>query len=191
MKLTKAKDPQIDLTEPSEWAEQMVAEFGEFIPILPQTPKGIRSVSMHFQAPADVVDLANTLIACTPRFDKASDVYRAIFWIGTKTLYHLLKGKVKSDKAMGKELYKVLCQQEKYRFQYQRLDDAINGASHIKHSFGLGIITADQRDEEYHKIADVLPSDLKKVFWNKVKQMEAGAKVTELSENKTWGGNRG
>ena len=111
MKLTKAKDPQIDLTEHSEWAEQMVHDYGEYIPILPQTPKGVRSVSMHFQAPADVADLANTLIACTPRFDKASDVYRAIFWIGTKTLYHLLKGKVKSDKAMGKEIGRASCRE--------------------------------------------------------------------------------
>jgi hypothetical protein len=84
--------------------------------------------------------------------------------------------------------YKLISQGSLIYKNNEYLRNAIKCAGVIKEAFESGIINAEEKEIEINNVVETLPKKLHKAAHNKIKQVFAGKKLSELSAFKEKGG---
>jgi hypothetical protein len=173
-------------TRDVSWVEDLVTEFGARIPIMPHIGKGSKSTSLHFWMDTMMVELAEEIVYSShKRLRSISEVMRAASCIGLLIL----------DKMVNKEDEKTLSTLISLGVSLEQDNEVIRFvikcAASIKESFDIGMINIEERDRRLEKLTSDLPPKFRKAAWNRIEQVLAGKKISELSAFKEHGGKRG
>ena len=168
------------------WAKKVIRDHGGDMPIHPHIAKGAKSRNVHVWVDSAEADAIESMMYQTKhRFDTQSELYRVIIHIGLVLVNEMLcsDGSLEDDTA-----YKLITQNSLIYKNNEYLRNAIKCAGVIKEAFESGIISAEERDIEVDKVIKTLPKKLHKAAHNKIKQVFAGKKLSELSAFKEKGG---
>jgi hypothetical protein len=187
MALKKPKEDAMDLTEDTQWAEDVVKEFGRFIPEITGIPKSAATTNLHFRIGGDIADLCTSLAyKHSTIFKTPSEAFRAAFYIGTMFLYTKHKGK-KGDDSRGDITYNILVETEVLRISDDQLDRVTVFASELKRAVNNNLISWDEFYSKVNNQINLLPPNLRQAADKNINKIIAGSNVSDLISHKATG----
>lgn len=183
MAFKKPKSDEMDMTETTEWAEDVVKEHGRYIPVITGIPKGNETCDLHVRVPRSLVTLCESLAykksSC---FKTPTDAHRAAYYIGAMLLYCMHGDKNPSELSRGPETYQMLKKTEKYLIINERVENILRFCQEAHKRAELGLMEWEELDKEIADVISQVSSNLQPIIKAKIKQLFAGKSVSDLSE---------
>ena len=195
MQLKKQKDDFIDLTEEEKkdkWAEGIVSNLTQKIPIMTSIGKKVESSDFHFIGLARHAALAESLIYKSKRFRTTSEVSRAAMYIGMSILYYLTKDEGTAEqKARADQIYKTIQLMEKVNHNRQIVDAVVTSARDLIESADTGVIDDDELSDKVSMLVNVLPKELTQVAKEKIRRIMKGENIVDIVDTRIHRGRKG